>query len=130
MITVQKRVPFDACDMAGVLFYGSIFTLAHQVLETVLLQIGIPWSRWFEASEGAPIRRVECDYLRPMRGSEVYDVDVSFTSFTNSSFKEVYVFKKEGVSHCQLSIIKVFINRKKREKIPIPADILKILKAV
>lgn len=127
MIKVQKRIPFDACDMIGILFYGSIFTLAHQIIETILPQIGISWSRWFESPQGAPIRHVECDYLKPMKGNEVYDVDVSFTSFTNSSFKENYAFRKEGVLHCQLSIVKVFVDRHKREKVSIPQDIREIL---
>ena len=126
MVKITKRIPFDLCDPVGILFYGSIHILAHQALEEALPKIGITWNEWFNSDQGAPVRRVECDYFRPMKGNEFFDFEVSFANPTDSSITVHYVVKKEGVVHCDMKVIKVFVDRKKMTKIVMPDKYKKI----
>lgn len=126
MIKIVKRIPFDLCDPVGILFYGCIYGLVHQALEEALPQMGISWQEWFSSDQGAPVRRVECDYYRPMRGNEVFDFEVHFKNPTDSSVTVHYVIKKEDVVHCEVKVLKVFVDRKTMTKIKMPEKYRKI----
>lgn len=130
MVKIQKRVPFDLCDPVGIMFYGSIHRLTHQALEEALPKIGITWDEWFSSSKGAPVRRVECDYYRPMKGNEVFDIEVHFINPTDSSITVHYVVKKDDLVHCELKVIKVFVDRKEMTKIKMPEKYKKIFESI
>jgi acyl-CoA thioesterase FadM len=126
MVKIMKRVPFDLCDPVGILFYGAIHTLAHQALEEALPKIGITWDEWFNSDQGAPVRRVECDYYRPLKGNEVFEFEVSFINPTDSSITVHYVVKKEDKVHCDIKVLKVFVDRKTMTKTKMPDKYKKI----
>lgn len=126
MVKIQKRVPFDLCDPVGIMFYGSIYSLVHQALEEALPQIGISWNEWFNSDQGAPVRRVECDYLRPMKGNEIFDIEVHFINPTDSSITVNYIVKKDGFIHCDVKVLKVFVDRKAMTKTKMPEKYRKI----
>ncbi len=121
MVKIIKRIPFDLCDPVGILFYGSIYALVHQALEEALPQIGISWQEWFNSDQGAPVRRVECDYYRPMKGNEVFDIEINFVNPTDSSITVHYLIKKENVTYCEVKVIKVFVDRKTMTKTKMPS---------
>lgn len=128
MIKVQKRVPFDMCDPVGIAFYGSVYALAHRVLEEALPQLGIPWDRWFSTDKGAPVRHTECDYYHPLTANKVFDVEFSVSQMTESSVTFQYQFKEENTLYVDLRVTKVFVDRKSFKKIPIPEDLRQIFK--
>lgn len=120
------RIPFDMCDPVGILFYGSVYHLAHRALEEALPKIGISWNRWFHSESGAPVRYVECDYLKPIKANEIYDIEVRFTQITTSSVNVNYQFKREDEVHCELDVTKVFVDRKVFKKTSMPDDLKQI----
>ncbi len=130
MVKVQKRVPFDLCDPVGIMFYGSIHRLTHQALEVALPQIGITWQEWFSSNLGAPVRKVECDYLKPMKGNEVYDIEVHFINPTDSSITVHYLVKKENILHCDVKVVKVFVDRHEMKKVAMPEKYKKIFSSL
>lgn len=129
MTKLEKRVPFDMCDPVGILFYGSIFTLAHQCLEEALPKIGISWEDWFTAPIGAPVRHVDCNFFKPIKANQILNVELSFEDLTDSSFQEHYEFKTDNQTHCILKIRKVFVDRQKMTKTKMPNQIRKCLEA-
>jgi acyl-CoA thioesterase FadM len=128
MVKVVKRIPFDLCDPVGILFYGNIYHLVHQALEEALPQIGIPWDEWFNSDQGAPVRHIECDYFRPMKGNEVFDFEVNFINPTDSSITVHYQIKKNQTLYCDVKVVKVFVNRKTMTKTTMPEKYQRIFK--
>lgn len=126
MVKITKRIPFDLCDPVGILFYGSIFTLVHQALEEALPQIGISWEEWFNSENGAPIRHVECDYLRPLKANETVTIEVQFENPTDSTITVHYLVKRGDTLCCDVKAVKVFVSRSKMTKIPMPEKYKKI----
>lgn len=128
MIKIIKRIPFDLCDPVGILFYGSIYSLSHQALEEALPQLGISWQEWFNSEQGAPVRKVECDYYRPMKGNETFDFEIYFINPTESSITVHYLIKKNDVIHCEMKVLKVFVDRETMTKTKMPEKYKAIFK--
>ncbi len=120
MVKIIKRIPFDLCDPVGILFYGSIYSLVHQALEEALPKIGISWDEWFSSDQGAPVRKIECDYYKPIKGNESFNFEVNFINPTESSITVHYLVKKNEVLHCEVKAIKVFVDRKTMTKTRMP----------
>lgn len=125
-VKISKRIPFDLCDPVGILFYGSIFTLVHQALEEALPKIGISWKEWFDSEIGAPIRHVECDYLRPLKANDMADIEVHFESPSDTSITVHYIVKKGETVYCDVKAVKVFVNRSTMTKASMPEKYKKI----
>lgn len=130
MVKIQKRVPFDLCDPVGILFYGSIHSLTHQALEEALPKIGISWQEWFSSAVGAPVRKVECDYFIPLKGNEIFDIDIRFINPTESSITVHYQVKKNDQLHCDIKVLKVFVDRKTMKKASMPEKYKKIFSSM
>jgi acyl-CoA thioesterase FadM len=88
--TFQSRIQikFHEADPAGIMYFANIFSLAHDTFELFIQKAGYTWAEWFKQTEYIiPIRHAECDYLRPFKAGDVYDVQAMVSEFSTSSFK-------------------------------------------
>lgn len=121
----QIQIKFREADPAGILFFGNILALAHDVFEDFIPATGLTWADYFQTKEYiAPIRHAEVDFLSPFRPGEKYDVAVSILRIGDSSFQAKAVFSQtsdKGVSkHAEVKTVHTFLNAKTFAKIPVP----------
>lgn len=64
-------IRFGDADPAGIVFYPRAIELAHGVVEDLLRRTESGWDGWFANADFAmPVRRMESDFLAPMRAGE------------------------------------------------------------
>jgi acyl-CoA thioester hydrolase/1,4-dihydroxy-2-naphthoyl-CoA hydrolase len=121
----QVKVHFHQVDAAGVLFYGHVFSLAHNIYEEFITQgLGFDWEQWFNNSNWAvPIRHAEADYLQPLLGGHTYNAKIDIIEVGTSSFRLQFLFSEKADDKCMVKTTHVFIDKKMGAKVPIPKNV-------
>lgn len=120
----KTRVQFSQVDAAGILFFGRFFALAHDAFEEWLLMMGFSWGAWFQNPDWlVPLRHVEADYFKPLRGGEEYEIEVSLVELKESSFQARFRFFQGEALHAELRHFHVFVDPRFGGKIPIPGEV-------
>lgn len=128
--STEIKIRFRDADPAGIMFFGNIFALAHDVFEEFIEASGIGWKKWFDKPEHfVPIRHVECEYTAPFVPGETYQVQVSVESISTSTFKLKYVFSKGSTTHAVVKTAHTFADYEKKVKKAIPAELKSVLEA-
>ena len=124
-MALEFTVAFDEADGEGIVFFGNYFRLAHRALEAFLPTIGIEWHEWFKAPDfGAPLRHVECEYMRPLRPGDRFLADIQVDEIGESSVRFAYVFTSpKGDVLARLKTAHVFVSRPHMKKIEIPKNL-------
>ena len=116
-------IKFHLADPAGIMYFGHIFSLAHDGYEQFVQAAGYSWNQYFLSSEHMfPIRHAECDYRKPFRAGEVYDVAVSVAHFSNTSFKMNYIFSRDQQEHAVVQIVHACLDAKTHAKMLLPFE--------
>lgn len=128
----QKRVfiPFHLCDAAGVIFFGSVYGLAHEIYEQFVMEwLGMDWKGWFQNSEWiVPIKHSEADYYAPLCGGQWVDVEMELTRVGKTSLAFTFRFLRDGAECCAVKTVHVFCDRATKAKRGIPEVVLAKLK--
>ncbi|MDB5845364.1 MAG: thioesterase superfamily protein, partial [Polaromonas sp.] len=61
--TTHKRVRFQHCDPAGIVFYPQFYVLLHEVQEDFLAHIGFPEHGLIASGMGLPIVDMKTEFL-------------------------------------------------------------------
>lgn len=122
--TSHLLVRFHHADSAGVMFYGNLYFLAHQVIEDFVLAAGFEWKEWFDNPEWTvPVRRVETDYVKPKRAGRELDAELWVERLGETSVTFRVRFRDDVGDLCsELVLVGVFTARATDTKIPIPQD--------
>ena len=124
---IQLR--FREADPAGILYFGNVFSLAHDCFEDFIQAAGFTWSEWFETKEFLiPIRHAECNFLKPFLPGRRYQITVSVSKLGNSSFQMKYLFSQDQVVHADVRMTHVFLTAKGHGKISVPPHVVERLK--
>lgn len=118
-------IPFQLADTAGILFYGHVFSLAHEVYEHFIQdKLQLPWDSWFKNPEWiVPIKQTQASYYAPMKAGIKYQVNLEVLGITNSSFSLKFRFVNDNHEHCSVETVHVFCDRSSKNKQPIPPTI-------
>ncbi len=118
-------LPFHLADPAGIVFFGHVFSLAHQAFEQFILQqLECPWPVWFQNTEWiVPIKHTEADYVYPLHAGKDCQIELSLINLSLSSITLHYSFSQEKLC-CSVKTIHVFCSKQTKQKMPIPPDIL------
>ena len=120
----QFQLPFRYSDLAGVMFFGNIFDLAHDVFEKFLQSKDITWKEWFGNSHAAaPIRYAESDYRKPLIPGQDYTCEVEVLEMTTSSLSVQFSFLEDTTLCACVKLVVVFTNFETKSKIPIPESL-------
>ena len=128
MFTCPASVRFHDADFRGILFYGRILQLAHDVFENfVVAELGVTWDEWFSLPERlVPVKHAEATFHRPLRPGRRFQAELGFGRLSDSSFEVVVRFfdvQDEAPTLCaETRTVHVFVDDQFR-KIPIPANI-------
>lgn len=119
---------FRDADPAGVMFFGNIMGLAHDVFEDFARFNDIPWDEWFKNSNFVcPIRHTEVDYQAPMIPGHDYQIIAKIVKISQSSFTMHYEFRNEQNKLCvRVQMVHVFVDPKTMQKTAFPEKYLKV----
>ncbi len=128
MFTCPVSVRFHEADFRGILFFGRILQLAHEVYEDfVVAELGVAWDEWFSAPEWlVPIKHAEATFHRPLRPGRRFEAEAGIGRLSDSSFELlIRFFDVDGPSRelcAETRTIHVFVDSAFR-KTPIPAAV-------
>lgn len=122
-------VPFHLVDAAGVLFYGHIFTLAHQTFERFIVEhLNLSWQSWFNHPEWiVPIKQTQATYYQPILAGLSCSIHLHVQEMRTTSFQVDYQFFQREALCCQAQTVHVFCDRATKKKREIPDSIRDIL---
>jgi YbgC/YbaW family acyl-CoA thioester hydrolase len=122
--TKPVTIRFEHTDAEGIMFFGNIYRIVHDVYEDFAKHLGFEYKEWFQnAKWGAPLRKSECEYFAPLRPGHTYDVEVSIPTIGESSFTSRYVVTSNGKQHAVVNLVHAFVDRAARTKTAIPSEI-------
>jgi YbgC/YbaW family acyl-CoA thioester hydrolase len=117
-------IKFHQADPAGIMFFGHVFTLAHDTYEAFIQACGFVWKDWFlDHKYLIPIRHTECDFLRPFRAGETYQIEAEVIEFSSSSFIMQYRFSKDQHKHAVVKMVHTCLDQKTFQKTELPATV-------
>lgn len=128
--TQEVFIPFHLADPAGIVFFGHVFSIVHEVYEQLIQeQWKIPWETWFKNPDWiVPIKQTQASYHYPLQAGLTYTIQVSQSKVGQTSFSLHYEFLKNEQVHCRVEVVHVFCDTKTKSKQPIPPFIQKIFK--
>ena len=95
----RTRIPirFGDEDHAGIVYYPRFFDFFHCAFEDFFNAVGRPYKRVLDEDRvGWPTVRVECDFARPLRFGDLFEVDVWVERMGTKSATFVFRGRKEG----------------------------------
>jgi acyl-CoA thioesterase FadM len=132
-VSFQRNIfiPFHLVDAAGIVFFGHVFTLAHQAFESFILEgLKLSWNSWFNNPDWlVPIKQTEAVYHHPLQVGLGCQVDLQLSEIRSSSFCVTYTFIQQQKICCSVQTVHVFCNRKTQQKQLLPIDLIPSLKA-
>lgn len=121
VFTTAKTITFRETDAAGIMFFGNIFSFAHDVFEEFIREAGYSYDEWFNQRDILiPIRQTEAQFLSPFFPGKTYSVEAKVVSIGNTSFKMHYRFFKGERTHSEVFMVHALVNGKTKEKMPLP----------
>ena len=124
----QLFLPFHLGDPAGILFFGHVFTLSHQVFEQFVMdRLNCTWNEWFQNPNWiVPIRKTESEFYSPLHVGEWCEIHLAISAVNRSSFTCEITFS-QSVLCCSVRTVHVFCDRQSRQAMPIPDSLRLIL---
>lgn len=124
MFRTKIKIKFREADPAGIMFFGNIFDISHDVFEEFILAAGFTWKEYFESPDFAvPLRHVEADYKSPLFPGHSYDVGLEIVNLGHSSATFKYSYYDDHTLCCEVTMVHTFINPQTTKKISIPDDV-------
>jgi 1,4-dihydroxy-2-naphthoyl-CoA hydrolase len=122
----QKTViHFSASDAAGVVFYPRALSLAHDAVEDLISRSTLGHASWFTSAEcGAPVRRVEADFTRPIHPGETMTVcsQVEKLGATSVTFLVEFI-TADGETAASIRTVHVLIDKASGRPMPLPQKV-------
>ncbi len=83
--TTYKRVRFQHCDPAGIVFYPQFYVLLHEVQEDFLAHIGFPEHGLIASGMGLPIVDMKTEFLGMCRHGDALNLTVELSRIGGAS---------------------------------------------
>lgn len=126
----KSHARFRDGDPVGILFFARAYEIAHDAYEDFVRSLGFTYREWFENETwGVPIRKSECEHLRPIRPGDEIAVAVKIDSLGESSFTAAYEISVAGQPASVVKLTHVFMDVKTKKKTAIPSDVRRRLEA-
>jgi len=118
----ELYIPFHLSDAAGILFFGHIFSLAHEAYEFFVQEaLNISWDDWFNHSEWViPIKQTQACYHHPISVGSIYFFNVNVKKIGITSFVLTYQLAQHDRLFCEIEMVHVFCSRHTKQKVPLP----------
>ncbi len=120
---------FRDADSAGIMFFGNILGITHDVFESFLKENNVPWNDWFLADSWAcPIRHAEVDFVSPLFPGQNYNVEAKVSKLGTTSFNMHYEYRNSADKLCaRVQMVHSFVDKKTFQKMNVPEKIQSLL---
>ncbi|MES2962512.1 MAG: thioesterase family protein [Bdellovibrionota bacterium] len=127
---MKTHARFRDADPVGILFFARAYELAHDAYEDFVRSLGFTYREWFENETwGVPIRKSECEHLRPIKPGDEISVSVKIENLGESSFTTSYSIASAGQPASEVKLTHVFMDVKTKKKMAIPSNVRSRLEA-
>lgn len=129
MFTYQTTIKMHETDAAGFLFYGYLFTIAHDAYEAFLDSAGFSISSILRDSDFMiPIVHAEADYYIPVSVSDRITVQLQIENIGETSFSIIYdIINEMGKIIAHAKTIHTVIDKQHKNKMKIPNAVITAL---
>lgn len=119
--STRVKIKFRDGDPAQIMYFGNVFSLAHDTFEEFIVEAGYKWEEWFRTKEYMiPIRHTEADFLAPFLPGQSYEVRATVANLGNSSFTMAYEFVSSTTIHARVKMVHTCLDQKTKQKIDLP----------
>ena len=108
--TTHKRVRFQHCDPAGIVFYPQFYVLLHEVQEDFLAHIGFPEHGLIASGMGLPIVDMKTEFLGMCRHGDALTLTLALTRIGGASLGMHYEIHTPAHTPCGPPAIKLRAN--------------------
>lgn len=129
MFTTKVRVYFYDADPAGIIFYANIFRFSHVAFEEFIRSQVSDRDYFLDREFSLPVIHTEADYSRPIKVGSELRAEVYVSQLRTSSFEICCRLYQNDQLAAETKTVHVCVSMKKFEKIPLPEELEKILKA-
>lgn len=129
MFTSDVKIKFHDCDPAGILFYGNIFKLAHDIYQELLESLG---QRNFFNDEliALPITKASAEYFYPMKSGDVFTTNIMVSGLNDCSYELTNLFYNRNKKlHAEVKTVHVAVDKKDFKKTALPMELRELLQA-
>ncbi|MFZ5980221.1 MAG: acyl-CoA thioesterase [Candidatus Zixiibacteriota bacterium] len=132
MYNYQTSVKLHDTDMAGFLFFGHQFKIAHDAYEEFMEAVGLGFARLIHNAEFLlPIVHAEADYKTVLQVGDKLKVQVQAVNIGKTSFTLGYnLVGIDGESVGTVKTVHVCVDSARREKMPLPEKLRKALLSI
>ena len=124
IFTVEKRIRFQHCDPAGIVFYPQYFYLLSEAMEDFMLAAGKPQHDEINIrGHGWPIVKLDVDFIGMSRYGEILAIDVSLRRIGAASLEIDYRVYAPGGDRLRAATTVVHVNHATSKAIAIADDI-------
>lgn len=124
MITIKTFVKFHQTDAAGLIFFNNIFIIAHEAYEQMLISEGFGIGEILREKDYLlPLVHVEADYKLPLFPGDEIVVQALVSRLGETAYTLSYQILKDKAVAALVKTVHVCMDKKTREKMPIPADL-------
>lgn len=127
----HHRVHLHETDSAGVLFFGQLFTLAHNAYEEWLLNAGLSLRTLLdEGTFAIPLIHASADYHHPIQLHDLLTVTIELIEQGQSSFtlkSAIWTTEGEQSLMGEVTTIHVTTSTESGEAIPLPQTVTEAL---
>ena len=108
--TAHKRVRFQHCDPAGIVFYPQFYVLLHEVQEDFLSHIGFPEHGLIASGMGLPIVDMKTEFLGMCRHGDALTLTLEISRIGGASLGMRYEIHAPAHTSGGLTAIKLRAN--------------------
>ena len=130
MHTYSTIIHLHDTDAAGILFFSNQFTMMHDAYESLLESVGFGFRSLIESKDFFfPIVHAESDYKAPLKVGDRIAIHTKLEKIGKTSVIFSYeIFKSDKTLVGVGKTVHVTTDKKKKTKVPIPADMREALK--
>ena len=125
--TTHKRVRFQHCDPAGIVFYPQFYVLLHEVQEDFLAHIGFPEHRLIEAGYGVPIVDMKTQFISMCRNGDTVHISLVLTHIGNASIGMRYCIQRNDKIALQATGVVVYSQLSDGKPVRLPDGLRKAM---
>ena len=124
MFTIEKRILFQHCDPAGIVFYPQYFYLLSEAMEDFMLAAGKPQHEHVNVKRrGWPIVKLDVDFVGMSRYGDRVAIDVAVTRIGGASMSIGYRIRGPNGDRLRASTTIVHVDLETSQAVPIPDDL-------
>ncbi len=125
----QRKIKLEETDATGVIFFAKLPSIALELLEIFLNQIGYSIPQMMEMETLFPIVHVKANYLLPMRCSDLLDCHLYLKKVGESSVTFYIDFFLNDQLSGNVELVNVWIDKCSFKSKPLSAEFKSALKS-